>query len=201
MVGDGAVLSKTSFHSIPEELMVCIILRLTPPWLTVAKVMSVCKTLKRAARMLVLKKCGDLGMRPLDFESTGSLLNALRHVRYAKAFWSLESRFTLHCGSTWTRSSSSSWLIRLDRVSGVVAARYRSWETGRWVQLSKHGTQKSAGRFIFLDGSTGMLASSTGSWFSIAQRDDGIHLVPVLDTSTDHLAYIKQLGNWGSILM
>lgn len=118
-----------------------------------------------------------MGMEPAQGESTGSLLTALRHVRYCSAFYAIESRFTVHDGP----DPQSTWIVKLDKIKGTVNARNNAWKTGEWTVLlyscqtnnnnntTKHNGNNSATptRFIWADGAMQVLVSSTGDCFGL----------------------------------
>ena len=115
-------------------------------------------------------------MNPRVGESPGSLLNALRHVRYAKAFWEVEGQFTVHPNPP---LKGGSWVVKLNKINGTVSTRNRDWETGKWISLCVNrmntpwDTQHME-RFIWLDGAMQMLVSSTGACFSAKLGEDDI---------------------------
>ena len=94
-----------------------------------------------------------------DQESTGSLLNALRHVRHAKAFWSVEAWFTVKHGR-------DTWIVKLDRIKGTVTVRNKSWVCGKWVPLKPSDDDKDE-RFVWCDGAMQLLLSSTGARYDV----------------------------------
>ena len=104
-----------------------------------------------------------------DNESTGSLLNALRYVKYARAFFKAEIGYTLCNGR------NESWFVKLDCIKGNVKARRRTWETGKWISLTTNTDLALTERLIWFDhlpegrGKDGenvyLLMSSTGKWY------------------------------------
>lgn len=152
----------------------------------------------------MFNECKKMGMGPVQDESTGSLLTALRHVRYSKAFYAIEARFTVHDGP----DPQCTWLVKLDKIKGIVTARSHAWKTGKWIVLcmsqKAHDKQKgnnktTPGRFIWADGSVQMLVSSSGDCFGVeVSGDDGggaeLVLVPrVCDKNVRRIDYIGGL--------
>ena len=160
--------TTTSFFSSSssDDLLFLVVARVPPPWYPLARLLLTCKALNGCVRRLVLAECTAMEMEPRvdddDQESTGSLLNALRHVRHAKAFWSVESWFTVKHGR-------DTWIVKLDRIKGTVTARNKSWVCGKWVPLKACDNDKDE-RFVRCDGAMQLLLSSTGARYRIDLR-------------------------------
>jgi len=138
-----------------------------------------------------------MDMGPVQYESTGSLLTALRHVRYSKAFYAIEARFTVHTDGP---DPQCTWIVKLDKIKGLVTARNHAWKTGRWIELLCNKTTPE--RFIWADGSMQMLVSSTGDCFGVEVsehgnndgKDDELVIVPrACDNKARRIGYIGGL--------
>jgi len=191
--------------TIPEDLLLKIISKLPPPWIILSRIMLTCKALRREARTLVFTECNTMGMQPKQNESTGSLLTALRHVRYAKAFYEVEARFTMQDEV----HSHSKWVVKLDKIKGTVTARRHDWKTGKWImpylcqttEIKEASAEKTKpGRFIWADGAIQMIVSSNGKCFGIKLVDDDVKgkrepvLVPRLQSKQ-----VRRIGYIGGL--
>ena len=162
--------TTTTFFSSSssDDLLFLVVARVPPPWYPLARLLLTCTALNGCVRRLVLAECTAMEMEPRvegKQESTGSLLNALRHVRHAKAFWSVESWFTVKHGR-------DTWIVKLDRIKGTVTVRNKSWVCGKWVPLkpSDNDDDDKDERFVWCDGAMQLLLSSTGARYHIDLR-------------------------------
>ena len=156
-----------SISLLSEDILLCIVSKLTPPWYPLTRLLLSCTFLSSSVRELIYTECVSMDMDPHESESTSSLLNALRYVRHAKAFWSIETCFTLNKGSVDT------WVVKLDRIKGIVTVRRKSWERGKWEPLyiqQRHADFNE--RFIWSDGALQFLLSSTGDRFDVKLSED-----------------------------
>ena len=158
-----------SSSSSDDDLLFLVVARVPPPWYPLARLLLTCKALNGCVRRLVLAECTAMEMEPrVEQESTGSLLNALRHVRHAKAFWSVESWFTV-------KHRRDTWIVKLNCIKGTVTARNKSWVCGKWVPLKasdNDGDDKDE-RFVSFDGAMQMLLSSTSVMYKIKVMING----------------------------
>ena len=159
--------------SFSDDLLFLVVARVPPPWYPLARLLLTCTALNGCVRRLVLAECTAMEMEPRvdddDQESTGSLLNALRHVRHAKAFWSVEAWFTVKhgCGG-----GGNAWIVKLDRIKGTVKARNKSWVCGKWVPLKagdNNNDNDKDERFVWCDGTMQLLLSSTGARYDVKE--------------------------------
>ena len=156
---------------LSDDVLRRVILRLTPPWHRLSKLVLSCTALHFYVREVVFDESDRLGMEPQPVETTGSLIIAMWNVKYAKANYQVEARFTLHSRSGDTNCKpkhDDSWLIKLDCVRGNVSARHHTWEPKHWIALSAPHE-----RFVVLDGRNGTLTLTTGALFDVVWTTSG----------------------------
>ena len=141
-----------------------VMAKLSPAWYLLSRVMLASRALGSCCRILVTRHCRELGMEPCEeSETTASLLAAMRSVTYAMAFYRCSAGVTIE-----HRHHRDRWRVELDRIRGRARVRCISvWEPGRWEPLIAPLTEE---RFLYLDGASRVLVSSTGRQY-VAEFD------------------------------
>ena len=178
-------------EALPDALLLGILACIPPPWFTLIKVLRTSKEFARHTRHLVFNECRSLDMRPRETESTGSLLNALRHVKHARAFWNRTFqniyRFTI-------RMRDTTIVIDVDRIRGTAAVAAKQPQTRLmmpWKALDVHdgGDQR---RFVWANGLKALLVTSTNETFEVCVCDDNEEVKLVSTTRVnDHVGHAR----------
>jgi len=191
--------------NIPDALISDIIKLVPPPWSSLIKCYRVSATFAAHVRARVFDECRAMEMAPSVCEPTGFLINALRQAKCARAFYNVECRFFVHGKQEQGIDNRShdirgaprrrhAWLIKLDRMKGVVTARLSTdnkklMAGAKCIHLKPPGSKSSSDtktRFVWAHAGKALLLTSSNESFEVVVSstadEDGGECVELVQT-------------------